>query len=1073
MELILPNKFEHLLDEPSDDKYWVQGYKKVTEWNTTRQKNEFDTIMNSLFCTDTSCLAIISNFDIVYSFVYHCEELKPENQELLTDMLSASLINLVKLADVKQEDSTELRNAFKMYILLLSHIFAKLKNQNLAKALLKALKAIKSALQNALKAVYPGGVPEDRLIELIIDITFFEIEKGQREEICEIMNCVAEHAKTEMWVGWRARAVNLLFGEQSAVIGPIASIVKHQPTLVCDLLKALSIAALEQNPANDTNGIKNVGAFIEKLSANLPREVLQNLPTLIGLFDCESYTLRNSIITAIGEIVCFLIRADQNEATEKDTATTYREQLLQGLQDRILDKSSFCRARVIDVFITLNKENLLPRHWFLPILNIATSRLHDCTVLVRKKACQLFECLIYQNKLLEGGMKVENKNLIDEQIDKTKIKLESLQRACDGQVDESLNNIEPEDLQMMYVKEQLTAKFLTDYADMIKLLEHGSKILKELLKSKNSSDITGAIDGLVACNLRGITTAYDAAASMLSLIWNRETTVRKTVLQAFSNIYLNLKLHNEEEVVANLLELIETLTTGQLTSLEDLFCELLQQQSVPPQILKKIWSVFKSSVSYPAACILRFTASSDPSFLNRRYDTFAARALQLAGDWKIFRETLVAFQKLEHQGEKTDQFIAQAIHKLFEFDGSGWFSVAEQLVRAASTICNQPLTVLKAFAVQSLKPLTDGKNSEIEVAKAIFVGTEIAMKTVVYGDKMALKYKKSMLTGGKQDEMDEISGGKAAQVENELQALRISQEKIVTTGILGKLTPLILSLSTRMDSIKTSILKKSVVLSLSKIMCINPAICEKYLPTLINIAQNGDCASMRSSALISLGDLVMRYPNLLEQYSEHLFARLKDPDTKVGKKALLVISHLVLNDMLKMKGLMGEVLQCYLEKDLKKVVCIFLQELHQKDANTIYNMIPDTISKLLQSSIPHPQFKRIADLLFSYIEKERQGENLVEKLCHKFLMSSKDEVLNIGYCLTRIPIGEKGMRRLLDNVSTWQNRLLEDGILAGYFNEILTKCKKNWKPESKILLDEFEAGLRGDEEVSRKRKVKA
>lgn len=536
-----------------------------------------------------------------------------------------------------------------------------------------------------------------------------------------------------------------------------------------------------------------------------------------------------------------------------------------------------------------------------------------------------------------------------------------------------------------------------------------------------------------------------------------------------------MKLHTEEEVVTNLLELIEMLTTGQITSLEDLFCELIQQNSMPQKILEKIWGVFKTQVSFPAACILRFIAISEKEFLLRRYDSYANRVIQLAGDWKIFRESLIAFQSLEYQGDKTNQFVSQAMRKLFEIQGSGWFSVAEQLVRYAATVCEEPLNVLKACALIAFKPLAEGLNSEVEIAKAIFLGTEIAMKTLVFGEKMGLKYKRDKLINdkGAKDEIEEISGGKAALVDNELTILRSAQENMVITGLLGKITPIVLSLCTRFEAVKTSILKKSLVLSLAKLMCINPGICEKHLPTLIHISETAECSSIRSAALISLGDLVMRYPNLLEQYSQNLFARLKDPDTKVGRKALLVISHLVLNDMLKMRGLMGDVLQCYLNKELRKIVCIFLQELHQKDSTAIYNMIPDTISKLLMSSIPHEQFKRIADLLFGYIEKERQGENLVEKLCHKFLTASKEETLNIGYCLNKLPMGEKGMRRLLDNISTWQNRLLEDGTLMGYFTDILNKCRKNWKPEAKLLLDEYEAGLRGDEDVVRKRKIKA
>jgi condensin complex subunit 1 len=63
---------------------------------------------------------------------------------------------------------------------------------------------------------------------------------------------------------------------------------------------------------------------------------------------------------------------------------------------------------------------------------------------------------------------------------------------------------------------------------------------------------------------------------------------------------------------------------------------------------------------------------------------------------------------------------------------------------------------------------------------------------------------------------------------------------------------------------------------------------------------------------------------------------------------------------------------------------LFFHELSQK-ANTIYNILPDLISSLSSSSeINGDTFKSIMKYLFSFIEKDKQTESLVEKLCHRF-----------------------------------------------------------------------------------------
>lgn len=135
-------------------------------------------------------------------------------------------------------------------------------------------------------------------------------------------------------------------------------------------------------------------------------------------------------------------------------------------------------------------------------------------------------------------------------------------------------------------------------------------------------------------------------------------------------------------------------------------------------------------------------------------------------------------------------------------------------------------------------------------------------------------------------------------------------------------------------------------------------------------------------------------------------------------------------------------------------------------------MIPDSISNLLKMNLLHGDFKSIADMIFTYITTERQGEGLCENLSGKFKDSNKDESLCLGYCLTKLIISEKALRKLLDNASWWQNKVIDDNVLQGYFIEIAGKCRRNWKSEKKILIDEFEAVVRGEEEVCRKRKAR-
>ena len=57
---------------------------------------------------------------------------------------------------------------------------------------------------------------------------------------------------------------------------------------------------------------------------------------------------------------------------------------------RFMDKSSFCRTKVMKVFIKLTEENLVPRHMYMQLFEAVIGRLKDVTVNVRKQALRLY-----------------------------------------------------------------------------------------------------------------------------------------------------------------------------------------------------------------------------------------------------------------------------------------------------------------------------------------------------------------------------------------------------------------------------------------------------------------------------------------------------------------------------------------------------------------------------------------------------------------------------------------------------------------------------------------------------------
>ena len=57
--------------------------------------------------------------------------------------------------------------------------------------------------------------------------------------------------------------------------------------------------------------------------------------------------------------------------------------------------------------------------------------------------------------------------------------------------------------------------------------------------------------------------------------------------------------------------------------------------------------------------------------------------------------------------------------------------------------------------------------------------------------------------------------------------------------------------------------------------------------------------ALRSNLAIALGDLALRFPNLLEPWTHNVYRPLADADVGVRKNTLMVLTHLILNDMMK------------------------------------------------------------------------------------------------------------------------------------------------------------------------------
>lgn len=449
-------------------------------------------------------------------------------------------------------------------------------------------------------------------------------------------------------------------------------------------------------------------------------------------------------------------------------------------------------------------------------------------------------------------------------------------------------------------------------------------------------------------------------------------------------------------------------------------------------------------------------------------------------------------------------------------ESNEWFSFAEQAINTVYLLCAQPEILckeiiikktVKVFGVKEMSPgfsdtatntdaaILDYDASQLqqslpfpqtpiyqsaaELSQLFFMTGHVALKQIVHLEIVESVWKNKRSQKMKidekndkdpkevnDDELEQVGGTAEDDIGDAIIRIREKEMLYGNKALLAKYAPLLVEVCARNKLYNDRTLQVTATLALAKFMCISSEFCEKHLQLLFTILEKSQDATIRSNIVIALGDMAVCFPTLIDDNISFLYNRLSDPDTLVKKNAVMVLTHLILNGMVKVKGQISEMAKCLEDTDqrIADLAKLFFTELASKD-NAIYNNLPDIISNLTSDNgqrLEEEVFKRVMKFLFSFdfVSKEKQAENIVDKLCQRFIAAGDQERTwrDIAYCLSLLPYkSDKSLRRLLESWSTYQDKLHEDYVYK-CFVEILTKARlqKLQKPEMKVLVDELD-----------------
>ncbi|KAI8393588.1 non-SMC mitotic condensation complex subunit 1-domain-containing protein [Radiomyces spectabilis] len=372
--------------------------------------------------------------------------------------------------------------------------------------------------------------------------------------------------------------------------------------------------------------------------------------------------------------------------------------------------------------------------------------------------------------------------------------------------------------------------------------------------------------------------------------------------------------------------------------------------------------------------------------------------------------------------------------------------------------------------------------SSFELSQLIFIVGHVALKQIVYLEivEAVCKRKKSAKedneqrqTAGQEDELEQVGGTAEDDIVDAMTHIREREILFGPNSLLARYGPLLTEICSYNKVYTDRVLQMTATLALAKFMCVSSDFCEKNLRLLFTILEKSKNATIRSNIVIALGDMAVCFNTLLDENITFLYNRLGDKETVVKKNAVMVLTHLILNGMVKVKGQISEMAKCLEDPDqrIADLAKLFFTELATKD-NAIYNNLPDMISNLTTGAnrVEEESFHKIMKFIFSFdfAEKEKQAENVVDKLCQRFQNTDDERTWrDIAFCLSLLPFkSERSYRKLLESLPMYQDKLHVESVHKSFL-EIVAKgrAQKLQKPELKSVIDELEQKLEKQSEA--------
>ncbi|XP_032501460.1 condensin complex subunit 1 isoform X2 [Phocoena sinus] len=637
------------------------------------------------------------------------------------------------------------------------------------------------------------------------------------------------------------------------------------------------------------------------------------------------------------------------------------------------------------------------------------------------------------------------------------------------------------------VKQEMLVQYLQDaYSFSLKITE-AIGIISQMMYEHTTTVVQEATEFFVAVFQFGVPQALFGVRRMLPLIWSKEPGVREAVLNAYRQLYLRPKGDSArakaQTLIHNLSLLLVDASVGTIQCLEEILCEFVQKDELKPAVTQVLWERATKKVPCSplercsSVMLLGMMARGKPEIVGSNLDTLVSIGLdeKLPQDYRLAQQVCRAIANISDRrkpslGKRHPPFRLPQEHCLFErlqetvtkgvvCPDPLWIPFKEaavtliyQLAEGPEVICAR---MLQGCAKQALEKLGEKSSPQEATKDAPVLPTFLLMNLLSLAGDVALQ----QLVHLEQAVSGELCRRRVLREEQEHKAKEPKEKNPSSEATMEEEMGLV---GATADDTEAELIRG--ICELELLDATRSSLQLLHLPSASSArSEKSSLPIVRSNLMIATGDLAIRFPNLVDPWTPHLYARLRDPAQQVRKTAGLVMTHLILKDMVKVKGQVSEMAVLLIDPapQIAALAKNFFNELSHK-GNAIYNLLPDIISRLSapEGGVEEEPFHTIMKQLLSYITKDKQTESLVEKLCQRFRTAQTErQYRDLAYCVSQLPLTERGLRKMLENFDCFGDKLSDESIFSAFLSAV-GKLRRGAKPEGKAVIDEFEQKLR-------------